>query len=103
LSEPRYIHARTYRYRLHGANTIAESASEPRSDANRVLREYLDWATPTAPSDSEWAPCVSNWGAQFVVHVLSAGMAEVLDPQQLRAIVVDLTGDTVDVGPGRHA
>ena len=103
LSEPRYIHAWTYRYRLHGANTIAESASEARSDANRVLREYLDWATTTAPTDSEWAPCVSNWGAQFVVNVLSAGMAEVLDPQQLRTIVVNLTGDAVDAGARRHA
>jgi len=103
LSEPRYVHARTYRYRLHAGNTIAESAFDARIEANRVLRDYLRWATTMAPSDSEWAPCVSNWGAQFVVNVLSAGMAEALDPQQLRTIVVNLTDDAIDVGARHHA
>jgi GT2 family glycosyltransferase len=104
FAEPRYVRVRTYRYRLHGANTIAENSSQARSEADHLQREYLEWATTTALSDSEWAPCVANWGEVFVIQLLGAGMAEVLVPQQLRTIVANLIGDAVaPAPPGRDA
>jgi hypothetical protein len=94
FAEPRYVRTRTYRYRLHGANTIAES-SDARVEAHDMVRDYLQWATTSAPSESEWAPCVANWGQLFVIQLLNAGMAEVLLPRQLRTIVANLIGDAV--------
>ena len=98
LHEPRYVRKRTYRYRLHGANTIAESSAGARSEADDVVRSYLQWAMTAAPSESEWAPCVASWGELFVIYLLSAGMAELLTPQQLRTIVANLVGDAIETG-----
>jgi glycosyltransferase involved in cell wall biosynthesis len=99
LHEPRYARERTYGYRLHGANTISESAARARSEADEVVRDYLQWATTAAPSDSAWAPCVARWGEMFVIYLLSAGMAELLTAQQLRAIVADLVGGVIENRP----
>ncbi len=103
FAEPRYVRTRTYRYRLHGANTITESASHARVEADDVIRDYLQWATTSASSVSEWTPCVANWGQLFVIQLLEAGMAEVLAPQQLRTIVANLIGDAVAPTPSRDA
>lgn len=103
LSEPRYVATQTYRYRLHGANTIMESSHAARSEADLVLRDYLDWATTTAPSESEWAPCVANWGELFVITVLAAGIAGVLDVEKLRTIA-GIYGGAINAGSrGREA
>jgi GT2 family glycosyltransferase len=100
VAEPRYVRARTYRYRLHGANTIAESSDAARSEADAVLRDYLSWATTTDPSDSEWTPCMANWGEMFVISVLSSDISGMLAPQQLQAMVANLLGDAGDARAG---
>ncbi len=96
LAEPRYVRERTYRYRLHAANTIAESVDQPRSEADAVLHDYLQWATTTEPADSPWAPCVANWGEMFAITVLGAGMARALAAEQLRTMVENLVGEDFD-------
>lgn len=86
LAEPLYVAAPTYRYRIHSDNTITESPRRAKDEADGVLREYLEWAATTEPCASEWAPCVANWREEFVIRVLSEGMAEVLDLEKLRSM-----------------
>ena len=86
LAEPAFVTAQTYRYRLHGANTIVESAERARSEANVIMREYLAWASTEDASASTLAPSLGNWGTAFIVTVLEGGMAELLDPVLLRRL-----------------
>jgi glycosyltransferase involved in cell wall biosynthesis len=83
-AEPVFVAEPLYRYRLHGANTIAQSPQGARAEAAVVCRDYLQWAaTETAPANPV-APTVATWGTLFVNEILREGMGELIDPDALR-------------------
>ncbi len=86
FAEPIVIEAETYRYRLHAANTIAESSDAARSEAHQALSAFIAWAMREDQAASAYAPTLGNWGAHLVVTLLQGGMAELLDPEIMRAM-----------------
>ncbi len=86
LEEPVFVERQTYRYRLHGANTISESTLASREEANRVLEEYCAWGLDADARRSLLAPSLANWGTRFTTTMLESGMAEVMDSSFLRML-----------------
>ena len=85
--EPAFVGDALYRYRLHAANTIDESATRPRDEAHRVMTGYLAHATGIDPPPNPFAPSIHAWGADFAVCALSGGLAETMDATALRHLV----------------
>jgi len=92
VAEPIFVPEPIYRYRLHGANTIDESDTAARAEADRPVGEFIERAIG-GPLPSPHAPCVAAWGSHFVTTVLASGMAALLDPARLRAVVDSLPQD----------
>ena len=86
ISEPVFDAQPSYLYRLHEANTIAQSASAPRAETDSMMPEFLHWAIRAEDPESDVAPCIANWGAHFVVAILQTGMAEAVDVELLREL-----------------
>lgn len=84
--EPVFVRKRLYRYRLHAANTISESTSAPRDEAQAIIGEYLTRAIDEVPPNPV-APSSHAWGADFAVSVLQGGVAEACDTPVLRRLV----------------
>ena len=85
-AEPVFVSPATYRYRLHGKNTITESGKRARGEANVMMTDFLDWAISGDIRQSPLAPSVANWGSTFITTVLEAGMANLVDPSLLRRL-----------------
>jgi glycosyltransferase involved in cell wall biosynthesis len=101
-AEPIYASGPLYRYRLHGGNTIAESAARARDEANDVLRPYLDRAMRADVSLAPFAPSVANWGSRFVIALLESGMGQLLDPAQLRDLALAVAASPKHTASLRH-
>jgi glycosyltransferase involved in cell wall biosynthesis len=87
-AEPVFVPDALYRYRLHGANTIVESATRARDEANRICADYLGWARMAEAPANPFAPAVATWGALFVNAVLGSGMGELLNPEVLKELTM---------------
>jgi hypothetical protein len=85
-SEPVFVPEPLYRYRLHGANTIAQSPQGARAEAAGVCRDYLQWATAETAPENPVAPAVATWGALFVNEILREGMGELIEPAALKQL-----------------
>ncbi len=85
--EPVFVRDALYRYRLHAANTIDESATKPREEAHGVMADYLALASAAAPPPNAFAPSIHAWGADFAVAALQGGLAETMDAPMLRRLV----------------
>ncbi len=85
--EPVFVRDGLYRYRLHGGNTITESATKPREEADAFMSEYLTLAAGSDAPPNPFAPCVRAWGADFAVAVLEGGLAGTLEVPTLRQLV----------------
>jgi glycosyltransferase involved in cell wall biosynthesis len=85
--EPVFVREPLYRYRLHAANTIEESATRPREEAHRVMSDYLALASGSEPPPNAWAPSIHAWGADFAVAALQGGLAETMDAHVLRRLI----------------
>jgi GT2 family glycosyltransferase len=85
-AEPVFVPEALYRYRLHGANTIVESAVRAREEAHRICADYLAWATMTEAPENPFAPAVATWGPLFVNALLGGGMGELLSPEVLKQL-----------------
>jgi glycosyltransferase involved in cell wall biosynthesis len=85
--EPVFVRDCLYRYRLHGGNTIAESATKPREEADLFIREYLARAAGNDVPPNPFAPSVRAWGAEFAVAVFEGGLAGTLELPRLRQLV----------------
>lgn len=84
LAEPAWTGAALYRYRLHGSNTITESAQKARDEAMRVCGDYLGRASQVQAPSNPFAPALSTWRATFVNAVLGTGMGELVPPADLK-------------------
>jgi len=85
LTEPRWIDRPLYRYRRHAANTIRESGTATRREADVVLGNYHRRAlVETAPNP--FAPCRAHYGLAYLGRVLTGGQGDVLAPDELAAI-----------------
>jgi hypothetical protein len=85
--EPVFVRDYLYRYRLHGGNTIAESATKPREEAEALMNEHLALAAGNNVPPNPFAPSVRAWGAEFAVAVLQGGLAGTLEVPMLRRLV----------------
>ena len=88
LAEPVYVPQHLYFYRLHGGNTIAESAEKARAEARVVCTQYIDRASGGSPPDNPFAPTLATWGQLFTNAVLSGGMGGMLDANALRQLAL---------------
>lgn len=94
-AEPAWVPDALYLYRLHGANTITESAHAARDEAMRICASYLDWATRVDEPANPFAPAIATWGARFVNAALGSGMGELLPVDALRRVVLRVLSGTV--------
>jgi glycosyltransferase involved in cell wall biosynthesis len=85
--EPVFVRDALYRYRLHAANTIDESATKPRAEAHGVMIDYLALAMGREAPPNAYAPSIHAWGADFAVAVLQGGLAETMEAPLLRQLV----------------
>jgi GT2 family glycosyltransferase len=88
VDEPVFVAERLYCYRLHGANTINESAAQVRAEAHQVCAEYLAWARTVADPMNPFAPAAATWGLSFTQAILKGGMGGVLDAESLRQLAL---------------
>jgi GT2 family glycosyltransferase len=77
-AEPVFVPEPLYLYRLHGANTITESAERAREEAHAPVAQYLARATSTQPFLNPLAPSLVSSRDAFLSVVLSRGMAALL-------------------------
>jgi glycosyltransferase involved in cell wall biosynthesis len=103
IAEPVFVPELLYRYRLHGTNTIVESAARARQEASRIGADYLQWARMTAQPENPFAPALATWGSLFVNAVLGSGMGELLRPEALRQLAMPAArgADGGDAGGSR--
>jgi len=87
-AEPAWVRDALYLYRLHGTNTITESAEAARDEAMRVCASYLDWATHVVDPVNPFAPAIATWGARFVNAALDGGMGALLPADVLKRAVL---------------
>jgi len=73
-SEPAFVRDPLYVYRLHGANTIVESAERAREESHQPVTEYLARGTSGAAFDNPLAPS----GDALLTVAFSRGMAALL-------------------------
>jgi glycosyltransferase involved in cell wall biosynthesis len=73
-SEPAFVRDPLYVYRLHGANTIVESAERAREESHQPVTEYLARGTSGAAFDNPLAPL----GDALLTVAFSRGMAALL-------------------------
>jgi len=85
--EPVFVRDSLYRYRLHEGNTITESSTKPRQEANAVLGDYLATASESDVAPNPFAPSVGAWGAELAVAVLEGGLGGGLELPVLRRLV----------------
>ena len=85
LTEPVHVNQALYRYRFHGTNTISESAEQARSEAHRVVGEYLERAFDPRETGRPYTPNVVQWDERFVTQVLGHGLGVALSPELFKA------------------
>lgn len=84
LTEPVHVEQPLYRYRFHGRNTISESSDSARTEAMRVMNEYLERAFNPTELGMQYTPNVAQWREHFVTQVLANGLAASLSPNVLK-------------------
>ncbi len=86
--EPCFVDASLYRYRLHGANTISESAERNLLEANQMLSGHLARAfDPSVKFANTHALSGSNRPDEYVQYLFNTGVAQLLQPDLFRRIV----------------
>jgi GT2 family glycosyltransferase len=85
LAEPRFVPAILYRYRIHGTNTIRESAHRNRSEALAMFAEYHRRAICQTPVN-RFAPALATMGLGYLASTLRGGQATALTPEFLERL-----------------
>ncbi len=88
-SEPIYVDSPSYRYRLHGSNTIHEQGGAQRQEVDTMMAAHLEYSL-TALCENPWAPTYPVWGAVFLEEVFGAGVGALVLPNQIRQIANEL-------------
>ncbi len=86
VAEPAYVPSPEYRYRLHGANTILESAPAAKAEADAMFERFYREAMAQREAANPFAPVPAVWGTRFFELVLAAGQAALLPDAVLRTI-----------------
>ena len=84
VAEPLLVASAQYGYRLHEHNTILESATAAKAEANAMFIEFYHAALTLKSAPNPFAPVLAVWGTRFFAHALSAGHAALLTPAILR-------------------
>ena len=69
-SEPVHVAERLYAYRVHGANTIVESASRAAAETQIMLDGHIQKLFEVEGSSNPFAPTRANWGEYVAMFVL---------------------------------
>lgn len=94
-SEPCFVDAALYRYRLHDSNTISESAERNRIEADQMLSGHMARAfdSSSVPTNVE-ALTYQNHRDEFVQCLFDAGVARLMPPTLFKQVVQDLVSMT---------
>jgi dipeptidase len=96
-SEPKFIPATTYYYRLHDSNTISGAISDGgMREANVMLTEFFRWASTEQASANPLAPTMRTWRMYFVCSCLSNGWAGLFAPEELRRLALEIGAGGAD-------
>jgi GT2 family glycosyltransferase len=87
VAEPLFVPTAQYQYRIHDANTILESVSAARSEADAMFSGFYAEALRTPAPQNPFAPVPAVWGARFFEQALGCGHAAILPPEVLRELV----------------
>lgn len=85
VAEPMFVASAEYDYRLHGANTILESALAAKAEADAMFQRFYRDAVALQGVSNPFAPVPAIWGARFFEQVLASGRAALLPGDVLRA------------------
>ena len=90
-AEPVFVREPLYVYRLHGANTIAESSERARHESFEPVAAFLSRATSGVAFGNPLAPSLASpaTSKSFLSVVFSRGMAALLDVGVLRRAAMD--------------
>ena len=83
-SEPVRIARPLYRYRLHGRNTILESAAAARAEADALIVRALQRAESAASAENPLALCLSNDASRFWSAAMAHSMIFAVSADTLR-------------------
>jgi hypothetical protein len=86
IAEPVFVSSPEYDYRLHGANTILESAAAAKREADAMFERFHREAAALTAPENPFAPVPSVWGARFYEQMLASGRAALLPPDVLREL-----------------
>jgi GT2 family glycosyltransferase len=85
-SEPVFVPEPLYLYRLHGSNTITESARRAREEAHAPVAAYLARAAAPQALSNPLAPSLAASRDAFLSVVLSRGMGALLPVDVLQRV-----------------
>jgi hypothetical protein len=86
ISEPVFVAEPHYAYRTHDANTIKESGTAAKEEADIILGEYLQRGLREHNDTSAFAPSLANWGVEFLASALGNGLGGLMDVAALQRI-----------------
>ena len=85
VAEPVFVPSPEYEYRLHGTNTILESAPAAKAEADAMFERFYRDALALPHASNPFAPLPAIWGARFYEQALASGHAALLPGDVLRA------------------
>jgi glycosyltransferase involved in cell wall biosynthesis len=85
-SEPVHVPQPLYYYRLHGANTIRESSSAPKREADAMHAAHLAKLLHAESAPNPFAPIRANWGSALAGFALEAGLGVCLPAEAMREL-----------------
>lgn len=96
LSEPVFVPAPLYDYRVHGANTIHEPFERRRREADRMLAGFYASAFAEDAPRNRFAPSPHAWGDLFLVRAIERGHARLLPRGTIERAADELLGTLAD-------
>jgi glycosyltransferase involved in cell wall biosynthesis len=93
LSEPVLVEAPLYRYRLHGKNTISESAIKTKAEADKVFTDYYQSLETVTTAENDQSPFHADNRTLLYKLGLGNGHGELLPIDRLRSIGAQLLSD----------
>lgn len=88
VAEPVFVASPEYDYRLHGANTILESAPAAKTEADAMFERFYRDAVALPDASNPFAPVPAIWGARFFEQALAFGHAALL-PGNVLSVFAD--------------
>jgi hypothetical protein len=86
VAEPAFVASSEYDYRLHGRNTILESAQAAKMEVDAMFERFYRDAVARPSASNPFAPVPAIWGARFFELALAFGHAALLPGDVLSAL-----------------